>query len=356
MDTEFLDDLEFFDDADFEVPGIETDPVDPAEPVEPTDPVDPVEPDPADDDAVDDEEDKGEPAAPAPAATEPSDAELYKSAYELYVEKGLLTLPEDFKFEPTEEGFEAALKASAEHLSNQVIEELKEGLPEEGLALIKYMKDGGKDISKFIKVYSEPDYSKIELEDDAARKQVLVEYYKKTTKWSDAKIEKHLNTLELSGDLEEESDTAVKELAALQKESRDNLTKEAQDAAKARDEAEREAIKSLKTVISSKKDINGYPISKADEATLIPFLMKPIKVGDRVTTAYNYKHAQIMQDPEKAVLLAKLIQSDLDLSVLNRTQATKVTKSVKEKLQAAVNHKGSVTSSKADDWDDLDNI
>lgn len=343
-----IDDLEFFDDLEEVTPVVD----DAAADDTADDNVEDVIDETADDKVVP----PVIPPATPPAGTTDDDTEVFKSAFDLYKERGLITLPDDYKFEPTEEGFQKALDDSAEAFRNSVIEDLKTDLPAEGLALVKYMREGGKDISKFIQVYSKPDYSNMELSTDEDRKAVLTDYYKRTTKWSDERINKQLTNLDVTGDLEDEADTAKGELAALDEEEKQNLVKSAADQAAARKVAEQEAFNSLSKVLEESKDINGYPVSKTDVNTVIPFLLKPIKLKDgRITTAYNQKHNELMQNPKTAVLLAKLMASNLDLSVLSKKQETVTTKTVKQKLQSALNHKGSAGADNGneDDWDEI---
>lgn len=344
-----IDDLEFFDDLEDVTPVIDDTTTDDTT-------ADDAVIDDVDDTADDTADDKTAAPATPPAGTPDDDTEVFKSAFDLYKERGLITLPDDYKFEPTEEGFQKALDDSAEAFRNSVIEDLKTDLPAEGLALVKYMREGGKDISKFIEVYSKPDYATMELSTDEARKAVLTDYYKRTTKWSDERITKQLINLDVTGDLEDEANTAKGELAALDEEEKQNLVKTAAAQATARKAAEQEAFNSLSKVLEESKDINGYPVSKTDVNTVIPFLLKPIKLQDgRITTAYNQKHNELMQNPKTAVLLAKLMASNLDLSVLSKKQETVTTKTVKQKLQSALNHKGSAGADNGaeDDWDEI---
>lgn len=284
------------------------------------------------------------------------DADFYSATFDLYKEKGFFFLPEDYKFTPTEEGFEKALADSAEGFKESIFEELKAELPEKGLALLDYMRQGGEDIDQFIKVHTSPDYENVDLSSEVNQKMVVKTWLEKSTKWNEAKIDKHIQSLEITGDLETEAEEAKTGLAELSITEKAELSKNAQAQARARKEAEAKAVEALNTAIKSNKDINGYPISEKD-SHLVSFLLKPIKLEDgTMTTAYNYKHAMLMRDPKFAILMAKLVNSNFDLTTLNNKKQTEVTKTVHTKLKEAMKHKGKVAAGQRGSDDELDDL
>ncbi len=284
------------------------------------------------------------------------DKDFYSATFDLYKEKGFLYLPEDYAFTPTEEGFEDALSKSADGFKEAVFEDLKSELPEKGLALLDYMRQGGQDIDQFIKIHTAPDYATLDTSNEVNQKMVVKTWLEKSTKWNEAKIDKHIQNLEITGELESEADEAKTGLSELSITEKAELTKNAQAEARARKESEARAVESLSTVIKSAKDVNGYPISEKD-SHLISKLLKPIKLEDgTTTTAYNYKHAQLMRDPKFALLLAKLVDSNLDFSQLQNKTETKVTKTVHTKLKEAMKHKGRVSTSTKGSDDELEDL
>ena len=176
--------LDFFDLDGYESPEPAVEPAD--EPIDPvdTDPIeDPVEPtDPVEPDEVTD--------------TDEEDDAL-KLNYEYLKGLGALYLPDDYQFKATEKGFEEAVKASNENLQKALFDGMFEDMPEEGKALLSYYANGGTNVKEFISVHARPDYTKVDLDDETAQEAIVREGLKRTTKFSDAKIEREIEALPL---------------------------------------------------------------------------------------------------------------------------------------------------------------
>lgn len=129
-------------------------------------------------------------------------------------EKGIIDKPEDF--EPTDEGFEELIV----NRINKGIDEYKDSLGDTSRDFIEYLEAGG-DPSKFIKVYSERDFSSVkeedieeldDPEDDAKRDSMRKEIIRESMRlqgWSEEKINQKVKKYEDTGILASEASDAL---------------------------------------------------------------------------------------------------------------------------------------------------
>lgn len=328
--------LDFFDLDGYESPEPA---VEPAE--EPTEPVN-----------TDVTEEPIEPEEPAEPAAEDVDSdeedEALKLNYEYLKGLGALYLPDDYQFKATEKGFEEAVKTSNENLQKALFDGMFEDMPEEGKALLSYYANGGTNVKEFISVHSRPDYTKVDLEDETVQEAIVREGLKRTTKFSDAKIEREIESLRYSFRLREAAEENQSELSRLDNEEKAALAERAKIDAAEQQKAIKAEIAELSKTIKSVKDINGIPITEKDEALVINSLYNPIKLTDGTkTTSFNYKLNQALADPKRRALLAKLVETDFDFSYLARKTKTEATVSLKDKLKETARFKGSTTGARS---------
>lgn len=272
--------------------------------------------------------------------TSTDDDNIYKVNYELLKESGALVLPEDFEFEATEEGFSKALEASKEHIKTQVIEELTGSLPKAGVELLNYMlQTGTDDISGFLEAQKEPDFETLEFteEDEAVQEDLVRIYLANTTKYSPERIEKEISRYKLDGELYTQASEAKTELATMQKEYKEALIEQDKERQRLEKEQYDNAVKSFAKTIEDNTELYGMTFSKEDAKNLTDSVFKPVKTKDgRVTTKFNMKLQEALTDPKKTAVLAKLLESDLNLESVKKPMQTKVVKDVKSKLDKAV--------------------
>lgn len=283
---------------------------------------------------------------------------IYKVNFELLKESGALVLPEDFEFEATEEGFTKALEASKDHIRTQVLDELTSQLPKSGVELLNYMlQTGTDDISAFLEAQKEPDFETLEFaeEDETIQEDVIRVYLSNTTKYSPERIEKEISRYKLDGELYTQASEAKTELAAMQKEYKEQMVEMEKERAKKEKEQYDAAVASFSKTIESTSEFNGIPFTKEDAKRLTESVFKPVKTKEgRVTTKFNMKLEEALMDPKKTAVLAKLLEADLNLESFKKPMQTKVVKDVKTKLDKAVNSymKGKTPQTKGGfDWE-----
>lgn len=334
--------LDFFDlyveptNVEPEKDDVEKDPVDPIDTETDTDT------DVATDVDAEHELDDVDPAAPDVDSDTEEEDDYLKVNFDYLKQMGALILPDDYEFKATEKGFQKALEDSKVNAQRLIFEQMFEELPQQGREVLNYFYQGGRDIQGFLKLYEAPDYAAMDVTDNEAVQEAIVrEHRRKTTKFSEAKIEKELETLKDSYRLAEEAEEARQELANLSKAEKEAKLEADRAASIAERQAIQQEITELGGLLKTVKEVNGIPIENKDASLIINSLYKPIKLTDgTTTTSFNFKLTRALADPKLRALLAKLVETDFDFSTLARKTETKAAIALKERLKESQRQMG----------------
>lgn len=309
-------------------------------------PVDPITPE---DEPEELEEELEEPEEPKEAD------ENIKAYYEALKEYKLLDVPDDFEFDGTEEGLEKALEATKNNISQKVIAEVWNALPEDFRPAFQYALQNKVSFKEYLDIFVEQDLDKISTDTPEAQKAILTRYYNETSSFSPEKIKSLISKLEKDDSLEEEAIEALVYLKNLSEEKKTEFLnrKKAEEELSAKQRKER--TDELISVIDKTVE------DKTRNSKLKSFIFNPIKVNNTDTTSYLYTFQNIMSNPEHFVQLAD-IMADYDPKTgfkLERIAAQVKTsknssfrKSLSEKLDGLPAAKGSVKNANTDfDWD-----
>jgi hypothetical protein len=329
--------LDFSDEADSAADPIElgvepTEAVELEEPIEATDPIEPVE---------------------TATATEPiEEDEVIKANFEFLRTKGALLLPEDYEFEATEEGFEKAVADADAYRQEAIIAEMFSAMPQQGKELLQYYLNGGTDVQAFVSMYSEPDITTVDLEDEDAQERIVKQLFKETTRFSDAKIQKIVDSYKDDMRLKEEAEEAIPELTRLRDERRQQFIEEERIKDQKLKAQAAQARQELYTTLSGISDINGIPYSKEDVNKTMASIYNPVKLTDgSVTTMFNYRLQQTLADPKKIALLNKLMEEDFKFDFITRKKTSAAANILKNKLKESQKFKGSAVTPSGSGFD-----
>jgi len=224
----------------------------------------------------------------------------------------------------------------------EVSERLKtwatEELDEDARAFIKFKREGG-NTEDFFKTYQ----SSLDLPtgniDDEDYQDRLIRYQLTKEGWDKDEIEDRLQYLTETNRKEKTAkkyDEKVKEEDLL---SKKELLKQA-EAQKQQVRVQEETFKStIKDYLQETDEIEGFKINQKDKVEIFNFLTKKEhKVSDnRSITGFQKKLAEVFQDTNKMVLLAKLISNDFDMSDFEKKVTTKNTRNIKSNLEQRKN-------------------
>ena len=207
-------------------------------------------------------------------------------------------------------------------------------LDEDAQAFIKFKLQGG-NTADFFKTYQNNSQITLgDIEDENYQDQ-LIRYQLQKEGWDKDEIE---DRLEYLTDSNKKSKFAEKYYSKLEKEieqEKQNLNKQAEEQRQKARLQEEEFKNSIKETLDSNTEIKGLKISDKDKGTILNFLTKKDQKIDNNTsiTGFQRKLSEVFKDPNKIVLLAKLVNDDFDFSQLEKSSVTKKTKEVKRNIE-----------------------
>jgi hypothetical protein len=251
-----------------------------------------------------------------------------------------------------EEGQTGALKYLLEKQRDSIYEEAKEMYGADKQELLEYfeLKDAGvnPDIAKEL-AFQKGQFESITdsqlAEDEDLQKMVLIQHYKLTTRFSDAKIKEKVADIIALGKNEEEAKEALGELKELTKKQIEQAKVEAKSQEVARIQAAAKYKEDLKKYIYDTTEIiPGQKITKPTQQKLEKMILDPVK--DNTGNVTNSIWAERNKDPRKFdLLLAYHLSTGLfygKTDVLTRKEKTKAA----DELEKVLEGKGGVSKGK----------
>lgn len=283
---------------------------------------------------------------PTPPTNEPTtepeeeiDPETLKGYYNFLNEFGIISKEEGEEFEGTVEAFEAAITKSKEKLIESAYEQVFNRLPEDVKAVVEYGLRGGS-VEDFIKASTPVDYDSLDMDDVDTQRQVVFDYYKSTSTWSDDKILKFIDTLEKDSDFKAEAEDALNDLKELSaKKQQQLLERQQQDIEDQQRKAEEEAAR-LAKLIDDNSQFEGLRKNR-----LKTFILNPIKTDSGVTTEFDNTLTKIFSNPEHFVQLADILadyhpSKGFNFDKLKNQLKSSSTRGIRQTLQSALDTKG----------------
>lgn len=269
-------------------------------------------------------------------AGEQEEGSIYKDVYNDLKEHGIfkhVELEEDEELDA-----DRLFELQQEEYETEVTERLKawasEELDDDAKAFIKFKREGG-NTADFFNVYkSSSELPTGSIEDEEYQDQVI-RYQLKEEGWDRDEIEDRLAYLTENGKkgkVAEKYDVKIKLEETKRKQS---LLKQAEQQKLVTKEQEESFKANVKETLESVDEVSGFKITPQDKNKILNFLTKKEhKISDtRTITGFQKKLAEVFQDTNKMILLAKLVENDFDMSDFEKQITTKKTKQVKSNLE-----------------------
>lgn len=262
--------------------------------------------------------------------------------------KGLQSLgyiPDDEDLEGLD--YDSALELAQKGLDNKVdegiesvIENWKEGLGDKGKEFIQFTMAGGKP-EEFFSAYAKSGLSQFDISSSAGQEQFLRHYLKNYENLEPDEIEDRIQYLE---DTEKTEQYASKWMDRAKSEESAKAQKEIEAKSRVYEEAKkrREQLKqTVKGKLAETKEVNGFSLKTLEKKEIYDFLFEPtVKTEKGYVTPFADKFRQIAEgDPEKLILLGKIMKSDFDFSEIEERGLNKANNETKKKLQRAKEQK-----------------
>ena len=243
------------------------------------------------------------------------------------LEEEVEDLDEDTFKDLLEQDYEEEVNARIQQWATQELDE-------EAQAFIKFKKNGGR-TEDFIKTLSS---NTIDLNGDIEDEDFqnnIIRNQLKAEGWDREEIE---DRLEYLSKIDKKQTTAEKYFGKLKEKADKEARKlvEKQEAFKKQQEQAKLDFKNaVKETLSTTQEVKGFKITSKDKINLFNFITKEDQeVSGRSVTGFQKAITEAVQDPNKMILLAKLLATDFDMSDLEKKAKITETKRIKETLES----------------------
>ena len=271
-----------------------------------------------------------------------------------------LTVPDDFTFDGTTDSLAEAIDLTYESFKKSAQESLLNSLDEDSRLALKFALTYKKPIYSFYEETEvEPfDFSTIDLDELENQQEVVRTYLKKTTAFSDNKIETQIKGLSQSGEIVSEAKEYLGELIAFQEKERQELNSK----------IEQQRQKDRDDLLKWKEDRVNIIKAYKDADDTRKAKLKAFVVNEVYTDRSKAPVTELVQvlrminnNPEHYVQLADVLmdyspEKGIDYDRLTKRLNTKITSSLKDKLDdTAIVPKGKQIRKKIEEefnWDE----
>lgn len=237
-------------------------------------------------------------------------------------------------FDGTDKGLAEAFNKMKQREGLEMVDDYKSQLPD----VLKYLADNweeGVPLDELLNIKSNQiRFSAItddKFEDSVdTQRAVQTEYLKRTTRYSDSKIEKEIQRLIDLDELKADAKESLVELKKFEAEAEENIKKETKRAKEARLEANKATIKIYEKVAKETKEvIPGIKIDEKMQAEVLNKVINPVGI-DGNGNQVSYLQSLRSEDPHgfdfRANYIATLTKGFTDFSKISTAITTKATK------------------------------
>ena len=207
-------------------------------------------------------------------------------------------------------------------------------MDDDAKAFIKFKANGG-NTSEFFDTYqNSTGVPQGEITEESHQDKVI-RYQLKKEGWDADEIEDRLEYLTTSKKKEAVAKRYNKKLATSSEQEKAALTAKLEQGKIAAKKEEDNFKNTIKSTLGDSKEIRGFKITPKDQENLYSLLTrKQFKTqGGKSITGFQKKIGEAFQDPEKMILIAKLVDSDFDMTSFEKKATTKSTRTIKRRIE-----------------------
>lgn len=277
-------------------------------------------------------------------ASEPLDIDTEKT-FRILKETGVIAVEDDFEFTGETDQLGELITQSYDTMKSGARQAVLDELTPEFRELLKYGLTKGQEanLNDFVqRMSATSDLENVDLSQETNQSEIVKQYMKEATAYSDNKIEKQIALWRESGLLETEAKESLTALLALQAEQKQKQEEQFTQAIAERDRMHKESRKQVEELIESANHIDTPRKSKVKAYINNVRQTK----GQRPTTEFQRHMQMIGSNAEHSVQLADLImdmydpENGFNYDRLNRKKSSQQVSSVREKLDKLINASG----------------
>lgn len=241
---------------------------------------------------------------------------------------------EDLDEEMSDEYLPELIDKEVDARVEETMESFFEELDEDAIAFLKFKKNGGS-TSQFISMLqAKSDVPEGDIDSESYQEKVI-KHGMKLEGYDDEDIEDKVEWLKEGGKLKRHAEKYEAKLEKATQAHQQQLLKEQEKQQAAAKRQREELSNNLKNLLQESDTIGQFNFSKRDKKELHSYMTKAnVKVGKNSYMTKMQKDLQTaFQDPEKILVIAKLLKNNFDISDVIRDTETKVTRKTKDKIE-----------------------
>lgn len=272
------------------------------------------------------------------------DTKFYSAQIKDLVDRGIFKhVKVEDNVEIDEDKFYEYHQEEVQGAANEIVESIFEELDDEGIAFLKFKKNGGGSTADFLRIYGQSNLGldSIDIDKEEDQDKIIRQYASSIEKMDSEEISDKIEWLKENGKKKAFAEKYLNKLSEMDKANKEALIKQAEDFARQRDEDIKNFNLSIKEELDKTESVKDFDFSKVDKKELTNYITRPtVKVGkNRFITQFQADLGKIFNGKEdnkqSLLLLAKLVKTDFDIRDIVEKTKTKVTKEAKSKLQQA---------------------
>jgi hypothetical protein len=241
---------------------------------------------------------------------------------------------DEFASEWSDEDLPDIIDKEVDARVEETMESFFEELDDDAIAFLKFKKNGGR-TSDFLNTYTKFDSAPQGDLDDESYQEQVVKHGMKLEGYDQEDIEDKIEWLKEGAKLKRHAqkyESKLERASSIEKQR--VIEQQNRNAEEAKNQREK-LSQDLKQRLEEANTIGQFTFNKQDKKNLHSYMTKPkVRVGkNNYMTQMQSDLQSVFQDPEKILIIAKLLKNDFDVSDVIRNTETKVTRKTKDKIE-----------------------
>lgn len=289
------------------------------------------------DEPAHDEEEKVEPKKTTAVPAESKGSAGAVEAFRFLRERGLLNIPEEQELPEDEDAASSSLESIIQEAVDTRLEEAVAGLPDEVAGLLKYVHRGGNYqtyVDEILRRHDDDLPADMDMESERDQ-ELIVRTALYAQGRSDKQVDRWIRTLKEDGELQQEAEEYYQEFQERKRKRAQEMADKQAERARQEVEKRKKLRMEVAELVSSTDDVQGVKLSSDDKKSLPSYMTdRRVKLSNgQVVTQMQHDLYEVLNDDKKAILMAKLLRAQLDLSSIMAHIKTDVTNSVHRSLR-----------------------
>lgn len=211
-------------------------------------------------------------------------------------------------------------------------------MDDDAVAFLKFKQSGG-NTAEFFKAYAQYNATPTGTIDDESYQEQIVRHGLANEGKDSEEIDDYVEHLKETAKLKKHAEKYEVRINKANEIEKQKILKQQEATDKKNREQRNVLSENLKTKLEEVDSIGDFTFNKKDKRTLHTYMTKArVRVGkNEYVTQMQSDLSKAFQDPEKILIIAKLLSNDFDVSDIKRDTETKVTRKTKDKIERKSN-------------------